>query len=103
MKVITKKTKGFSEPLYTISRADDAKHHPLAYIGAQSAEQALLRVELVRAQLHLQPGTLTAEFFPAGPVRAAAFYSSAYFKWIQAIADEQRAAGGMCPLCERPL
>lgn len=93
-----KVTRGFSEPLFSITSAEN--NAPLAVVGAPSREVALVRAEMIRHVVPLpRAEQLRAKFLRAGPIRSA-YFASNYFTWLEAMLEEARQNDeGVCPLC----
>lgn len=89
-----KHTRGFKERLYTI----EYQGKPLAVVGANSEEHALLRAEVIRNQVTMpRHELLQARFLPSGPV-CVAYFSSSFFQWVSSLDDLEL---GHCPICGR--
>ncbi len=90
-----KAARGLRETLFNI----EYQGRVLAVIGANSACQALGRVDAIR---HLVPhiprnAELNAREAPPTPIRSA-FFSADYFLWLDSIDSSDE---GDCPVCGR--
>lgn len=91
-------TRNIKEPVWTITRQDDEKRTLLAFIGAETREEALHRATTIRHQVPEMPyrELLQAQLHEAGPICGAPFFANEYFAFIESLVDGSQ---GTCPTC----
>jgi len=88
-------TKGSNEALYEIVFQGKA----LAVVGANSADHAMLRAEVIRNQVQLpRHELLEARLVQQGVPICVPYFSGSYFLWLNSLDDLE---AGTCPICGR--